>query len=197
MIAEENAGRLSETSLDHLARIRQAARRMDVVIDDMLVLARVGRSTLRLESVDLGVMARSIENELRAEHPDRDVELEVGEIPPVTGDHALLHVAMDNLLQNAWKFTTGRTPARIRISGERNGDRVTCRVSDNGIGFDPRFRSKLFRPFERIHDDPVYRGTGVGLATVARVVHRHGGEVDAEGVPGQGATFSFSLPTGG
>ena len=196
MIAEENAGRLSESTLDHLARIRDAARRMDLLIDDMLVLARVGRSTLRLEPVDLAAMARSIESELRAEEPDRNVVLDVSDIPPVTADHALLHVAMDNLLRNAWKFTRSRAAAHIRVSGERSGDRVTCRVTDNGIGFDPRFRTKLFRPFERIHDDPMYEGTGVGLATVARVVHRHGGEVDAQGAPGEGATFSFSLPVG-
>ena len=197
MIAEENEGRLGEGSLDSLARIRMAARRMDLLIDDMLVLARVGRSSLRLESVDLAEIARSIASDLRGEDPDRSVEFEISAIPEVVGDHALVHVAMDNLLRNAWKFTSRRSSARIVVSGEQNGDLVTCRVTDNGIGFDPRFRSKLFRPFERIHDDPGFEGTGVGLATVARVVHRHGGEVDATGVLGEGATFSFSLPKDG
>jgi signal transduction histidine kinase len=197
MIAEDNEGRLSETSLDSLARIRAAARRMDSLIDDMLVLARVGRSALRLEPVHLAAIARSIEGDLRAEDPGREVEFEVDRIPVVRGDHALLHIAMDNLLRNAWKFTSGRERASIRVSGELDADRVVCRVADNGIGFDPRFRDKLFRPFERLHDDPDFDGTGVGLATVARVVHRHGGEVDAAGRPGEGATFTFRLPKDG
>lgn len=197
MIAEENEGHLGEGSLDNLERIRLAARRMDLLIDDMLVLARVGRASLRLESVDLAALARSIADELRGEEPDRHVEFEIAPIPTVVGDHALLRVALDNLLRNAWKFTSRRSSPRIVVSGEQHGDQVSCRVTDNGIGFDPRFRSKLFRPFERIHDDPDFEGTGVGLATVARVVHRHGGEVDATGNLGEGATFSFSLPKDG
>jgi signal transduction histidine kinase len=197
MIEEENAGRLSEASRDSLLRIRLAARRMDLLIDDMLLLARVGRRRLRLEPVDLTAMARSIAADLRAEQPQRQVEFEVDAVPTVVADYQLLHVAMENLLRNAWKFASPRDPARIRVTGEDQGGNVVCRISDNGIGFDPRFRSKLFRPFERIHDDPAFEGTGVGLATVARVIHRHGGEVDATGSPGGGATFSFSLPKDG
>jgi signal transduction histidine kinase len=167
---------------------------MDGLIDDMLLLARVGRNSLRYEVVDLEAIARSIGEDLAGENPDRDVEFRVGPIPPVRGDHALLRIALDNLLRNAWKFTSVREKAHVEVSGEKLGDSVVVRVKDDGIGFDPRFRSKLFQPFERIHGDERFPGTGVGLATVARIVRRHGGEVDAEGVVDRGATFSITLP---
>ncbi len=187
LILEERGGDLDETSRERLARIRAASLRMDALIDDMLILARVGRSALRSESVDLAAMAASIVEQRR-------VELTLGEVPKVQADLALLRIAMDNLLRNAWKFTSHRDAASIAVSGSRIGGHVFVNVADNGIGFDMRFRAKLFRPFERIHGDERFEGTGVGLATVARIAHRHGGRVDAHGVPGEGATFSITLP---
>jgi len=194
VLLEENGELLDESARGHLEKIHAASRRMDGLIDDMLLLARVGRNSLRYEVVDLEAIARSIGEDLAGENPDRDVEFRVGPIPPVRGDHALLRIALDNLLRNAWKFTSVREKAHVEVSGEKLGDSVVVRVKDDGIGFDPRFRSKLFQPFERIHGDERFPGTGVGLATVARIVRRHGGEVDAEGVVDRGATFSITLP---
>lgn len=194
MLLDEGGENLDENARSHLLKIRDASRRMDRLIDDMLLLARVGRSALRYEVVDLAEMARAIGAELAAEAPDRRVELTVEPVPPVRGDHALLRIAMDNLLRNAWKFTAAREVAHIRVLGDKKAGNVTCRVSDDGIGFDPRFRGKLFQPFERIHDEPRFPGTGVGLATVARIAQRHGGSVEAEGELGKGATFSIVLP---
>ncbi|MFN2375070.1 MAG: ATP-binding protein [Candidatus Binatia bacterium] len=194
MLLDEGGDSLDEVARSHLHKIRDASRRMDRLIDDMLLLARVGRGALRYEVVDLADMARTIGSELAVEYPERRVELTVEPVPAVRGDHALLRIAMDNLLRNAWKFTAAREVAHIRVRGENKAGNVTCRVSDDGIGFDPRFRGKLFQPFERIHDEPRFPGTGVGLATVARIAQRHGGSVEAEGELGQGATFSIVLP---
>jgi signal transduction histidine kinase len=194
VILDESGDRLDEASRSNLRKIRTASNRMDSLIDDMLLLARVGRSTLRYETVDLAALARSIGDELAAEFPERNVELVVKPVPPVPGDHRLLRVALDNLLRNAWKFTAGREVAHVTVFGERAGASIICRVRDDGVGFDPRFRHKLFQPFERIHPDSLFPGTGVGLATVARIVRRHGGDVAAEGTPGEGATFALILP---
>jgi len=193
VMLEESEG-LDDTARSSLAKIREASRRMDGLIDDMLLLARVGRSALRYERVDLADVARSIGEDLEIEYPDRKVELTVAAIPPVQGDYALLRIALDNILRNAWKFTGLRDHAHVSVSGESVDGDVVVRVTDDGIGFDLRFRGKLFQPFERIHGDPRFPGTGVGLATAARIVRRHGGDVDATGVLDQGATFSMALP---
>lgn len=194
MILDESGQRLDDSARDHLSKIRAASRRMDELIDDMLLLARVGRTALRYETVDVAKMAASIGAQLAAEEPQRKVEFVVGNIPPVPADHGLLQVALDNLLRNAWKFTGEREAARVAVSGELRDGRVVIRVEDNGVGFDPRFRHKLFLPFQRLHDFEVFPGTGVGLATVARIVRRHGGEVDADGREDGGATITIALP---
>jgi signal transduction histidine kinase len=194
VILEESADQLDDSVLSSLRKIHAASRRMDGLIDDMLLLARVGRSALRYEAVDLADIAHSIGEDLAIENPERKVELRIDPIPLVRGDLGLLRIALDNLLRNAWKFTGTRENATVHVTAERRGMSTVIRVKDNGIGFDPRFRSKLFQPFERIHGDPRFPGTGVGLATVARIVRRHGGDVDAEGALDQGATFSFWLP---
>ncbi len=197
MLLDEDDAPLDDAARSHLAKIRAASRHMDHLIDDMLLLARVGRGALRYEAVDLAEVARSIGEDLKAEDPDRRVVLTVNDMPAVPGDLALLRVALDNLLRNAWKFTGTREVGHVQVSGVRRGDRIVVSVKDDGIGFDPRFRGKLFQPFERIHGDPRFPGTGVGLATVARIVQRHGGDVDAEGTLDGGATFSISLPARG
>jgi signal transduction histidine kinase len=178
----------------HLGKIRAASRRMDGLIDDMLRLSRVSRGALRYETVDLAGLARTIADDLAAENPERDVEFLINGVPPVSGDLALLRIAMENLLTNAWKFTGTRQSGRIAVSGNIADGNVIVTVEDNGIGFDPRFQRKLFHPFERIHDQPQFQGSGVGLATVARIVRRHGGSVDAEGAPDKGAKFQMQLP---
>ncbi len=194
LIQEESGDVLDDLTRDRLAKIKAATLRMDTLIDDMLVLARVSRSAVRTEAVDLAEVAREIVADLRSEHPDRQVEVRIAAIPLVTGDRGLLRIALDNLLRNAWKFTAKCDPARIEVFGGRVGPTVSCHVSDNGIGFDMQFRAKLFRPFERIHDEKDVDGTGIGLATVARIIDRLGGEVEADGRVGEGATFTFKLP---
>ena len=195
LIVEDEGESISSCTQTNLIRIQAASNRMDALIDDMLRLARIGRTALQRERVDLAELARLAVKELSALEPARKVVVHIAEIPVVLGDHALLRIAIANLLGNAWKFTQLREDAVISVSGERSGTNVVCRVRDNGMGFDSRFRHKLFKPFERIHDAPDLEGTGVGLATVARVVRRHGGEVDAEGRVGDGATFSMTLPS--
>ena len=194
LIQEESGHTIDELTRDRLAKIEAATLRMDTLIDDMLVLARVSRSAVRTEAVDLAEVAREVVADLRSEHPHRQVEVRIAAIPLVTGDRGLLRIALDNLLRNAWKFTASRDVARIEVFGGRVGPTVSCHVSDNGIGFDMQFRAKLFRPFERIHDEKDVEGTGIGLATVARIIDRLGGEVDADGRLGEGATFTFKLP---
>jgi signal transduction histidine kinase len=194
LIQEESGHAIDEVTRDRLAKIEAATLRMDTLIDDMLVLARVSRSAVRTEAVDLAEVAREVIADLRSEHPHRQVEVRIAAIPLVTGDRGLLRIALDNLLRNAWKFTVRSDPARIEVFGGRVGPTVSCHVSDNGIGFDMQFRAKLFRPFERIHDEKDVEGTGIGLATVARIIDRLGGEVEADGRLGEGATFTFKLP---
>ncbi|HYC01037.1 MAG TPA: ATP-binding protein [Candidatus Limnocylindrales bacterium] len=193
LLSEELSDTAPESAREHLAKIQRATNRMDGLIDDMLTLARVGRSEVRYDTVDVAELARSVVEELQTEQPDRRVEVRIGDIPLVRGDRAFIRLVMDNLLRNAWKFTRSREVARIEVSGEARGDVVECTVADNGVGFDMEFVGKLFKPFERLHADD-YDGTGVGLATVARIVQRHGGTVSAMSAPGGGARFSFTLP---
>lgn len=178
----------------HLVKIQAASTRMDKLIDAMLMLARSGRGSLHYEKIDLTELARSVADEIAAENPDRRVELRIDALPAISADLTLLRIAFDKLLRNAWKFTMTREPAHVTVSGERDGDMALVHVTDDGVGFDPRFRDKLFKPFERVHDHPQFRGNGVGLATVARIVRRHGGVVDATGAVDQGATFTIILP---
>ena len=194
MILDESAAGLDDAATENLSKIRAASGRMDELIDDMLLLARVGRVSLRYETVDVAMMASKIAAQLATEQPGRHVELSVAEIPPVQADHGLLQIAMDNLLRNAWKFSGTASNARVTISGERIGSDVVIRVEDNGVGFDPRFRHKLFLPFQRLHDPEAFPGTGVGLATVARIARRHGGVVDAASDGETGAVFTMKLP---
>jgi PAS domain S-box-containing protein len=185
--------RLDETGRHYLDRIQRAARRMGGLIDDLLTLSRIARHDLARGSVDVTALGEEIAAELRAESPARDVAIVVAPGMTATGDAALLRVALVNLLGNAWKFTAGRPDARIEMGlDERHGTR-TFFVRDNGVGFDMAHADKLFAPFQRLHSEREFPGTGVGLATVKRVVARHGGRIWAEAVEGGGATFHFTL----
>ncbi|HJQ60700.1 MAG TPA: ATP-binding protein [Vineibacter sp.] len=192
-LLEDSGDRLDATGRQHLARVRGAAQRMGMLIDDLLNLARVSRTELNVERVDLASIARTVVEELRHEAPAREVEVEIEAELPTDGDPRLLRVALENLLGNAWKFTAGRTPARIEFGrGQVNGER-TFFVRDNGVGFDMAYAGKLFGAFQRLHDARDFAGTGVGLATVQRIIHKHGGRIWAESRPGEGATFRFTL----
>ncbi|ABG03082.1 PAS/PAC sensor signal transduction histidine kinase [Rubrobacter xylanophilus DSM 9941] len=193
ILLEDCAPRLGPDGREYLARIQRATRKMARMIDELLGLSRLARADIRREPVDLSAMARSIGEELRQGEPDRRVEFIVAGGLAAEGDRRLLRVALANLLENAWKFTR-RTPRPRIVFGriERGGERVFF-VRDNGVGFDMAYAGKLFGPFQRLHAEEEFEGTGIGLAAVARVIERHGGRVWAEGAEGEGATFYFTL----
>lgn len=193
-VLEDWGERLDEQGRRYLERIRANANRMRQLIDDMLSLSRVSRTELRPLPVDLSAMAEEIVEGLREGDPGRQVEVEIEPALEVRGDKRLLGIALENLLRNAWKFTCRAEGARIEVgSVERDGERLWF-VRDNGAGFDMADAGKLFRPFSRLHRAEDFPGTGIGLATVQRIVHRHGGRIWAEAKPGQGATFWFTVP---
>ena len=173
--------------------IRASARRMTALIDDLLNLSRVTSSAMRLEKIDLSEAARSIIDELRQSAPQRAVEFIAPEKTEVVGDPRLLRVLMDNLLRNAWKYTSQHASARVEFGTVPENRRTVYFVRDDGNGFDPRAADRLFQPFQRLHSAAEFPGNGVGLATVRRIVQRHGGEVWAHGAIEQGATFYFTI----
>jgi signal transduction histidine kinase len=192
-LLEDYADKLEQEGKEHLQRVRAAAQRMGELIDDMLNLSRVTRSEMRLESVDLSAMAQAIATELQRSQPERRVEFVIAGGMAANGDKGLLKVALENLLGNAWKFTGKRSQAHIKFDmTEREGNRVYF-VRDNGSGFDMAYAERLFGAFQRLHDSSEFSGTGIGLATVQRVVHRHGGQIWAEAEVAKGATFYFTL----
>ena len=195
-VLDKYGERLDPEATRHLGRIRDATRRMAQLIDDMLGLAQVTRREMRHEDVDLSAIARSVCERLQAAAPERNVELAIGSNIRTKGDARLLTVLLENLLGNAWKFTARQPQARIEFDTTAGSGRTVYRVRDNGAGFDMAYAAKLFRPFSRLHSSQDFEGTGVGLATVQRVVRRHGGDIWAEGKIGGGAAFSFTLDGG-
>ena len=194
---EEYGATLDATGQDYLGRVRAAAQRMARLIDDMLGLARMARAEMNLGEVDLTALAHAVLADLGQHDPGRVVKLDVAEGLRARGDERLLRVVLGNLLANAWKFTANAAHARIEI-GVAPADRgVAYYVRDNGAGFDMAHADKLFVPFQRLHATADYPGSGIGLATVQRIVRRHGGRVWAHGEIGRGATFWFTLPEGG
>src|SRR6266550_690478 len=193
VLLEDYAAQLDEAGRDSLRRVRAATQRMGTLIDDLLKLARVTRAEMRTEVVDLSVMARDIAAELQRATPERQVEFAIAQGLEARGDARLLRVALENLLGNSWKYTAKRTKPKIEFgSTEENGGRAFL-VRDNGAGFDMRYADKLFGVFQRLHSLSEFEGTGVGLATVRRIITRHGGRIWAEGAVDQGATFYFTL----
>ncbi|HJQ29744.1 MAG TPA: ATP-binding protein, partial [Rubrobacter sp.] len=193
ILLEDYAGHLDEEGRGYLGRVRAASRRMALLIDDLLDLSRVTRSEMRRQSVDLSALARGIAEELRKSDPDREVEFEIEDGLVANGDARLLRVALWNLLENAWKFTEKESDPKIEFASTVREGRRVYHVTDNGAGFDQAYSDKLFGAFQRLHASEEFEGTGIGLATVARIVHRHGGEVWARGKVGEGADFYFTL----
>ncbi len=193
MLLEDYANELDETAKDYLRRIQAASGRMGDLIDDLLYLSRVSRQQMRREEVDLSALARRVAEDLRRAEPGRRARLAVAEGLSAMGDAGLLKVALENLLGNAWKFTSREPEAQIEFGVVERGGEPLYYVRDNGVGFDEAYADKLFTPFQRLHGEDQFEGTGVGLATVARIVRRHGGSLRAEGEVGRGATFYFSL----
>jgi len=184
-----------EQARELVGNIRSSGKRMAELIEALLNLSRVTSSAMRLEWVDLSSVARSIIHELRRSAPDREVEFIAPDETDVYGDAQLLRVLMENLLRNAWKYTSRHETARIEFGAVREGGESTYFVRDDGTGFDPHSADRLFQPFQRLHSKSEFPGNGVGLATVRRIVHRHGGEVWAQGAVEKGATFYFKIPS--
>jgi signal transduction histidine kinase len=194
ILLEDYADRLDEEGEDYLGRVRAASKKMDTLIEDLLDLSRVSRGPLRREVIDLSAMARGIIQKLEGSQPERKIRFVAEEGVVAFGDANLLAVALENLLGNAFKFTRKEDEATIEFGVVPNaGGGVAYYVRDDGAGFDPRYAEKLFGAFQRLHGEEEFEGTGIGLATVARIVHRHGGRVWAEGEVGGGATFYFTL----
>lgn len=194
LVAEEMSGLLTAAAGESLGRVRAASRRMSELIDDLLRLSRASLGELTREAVDLSALAERIAGDLRRSDPARAVSFSIQAGLVVRGDPTLLEAMLENLLGNAFKFTSKvPRPAIVFAAEHRQGERVYV-VRDNGAGFDMSVAEKLFVAFHRLHDDDEFEGTGVGLATVDRVVRRHGGRVWAEARPGQGASFYFTLP---
>ena len=192
-LLEDCGERVDDQGKDYLARVRAASQRMAQLIDDLLRLSRISRKDMRDETVDLSGLTSEILLDLREENPGRTVEFYVAEGITVRGDSSLLGIAIGNLLGNAYKFTRGSQKARIEFGAVTQEGETVYFVRDNGVGFDMKYADKLFGAFQRLHPKNEFEGTGIGLATVKRVMHRHGGRVWAEAQVGQGATFYFTI----
>jgi PAS domain S-box-containing protein len=192
-LCEDYAAKLDESGKDYLQRIRKASQRMAQLIDDMLNLSHVTRSEVQRKPVKLSALAQDIVDNLRSAAPDRDVEFILSRDLVVEGDARLLQVALENLFNNAWKFTRKGPRARIEFGVTQIDGVQAYYVRDDGVGFDMAYADKLFGAFHRMHLVSDFEGTGIGLATVQRVIHKHGGRVWADSVVGRGATFYFTL----
>ncbi len=194
-LLEDYAGRLDDAGRQYLQRVRAGSQQMALLIDDLLKLSRVTRAEMRREPVDLSRLAQDIAADLRRSDPQRQVEFVIASGLETSGDPRLLRVALENLLGNAWKYTAKHPRARIEFGITGGGQDVTPAyyVRDDGAGFDMAYAGKLFGAFQRLHTPGDFEGTGIGLATVRRIVGRHGGRVWGEGAVERGATFYFTL----
>jgi two-component system, sensor histidine kinase and response regulator len=192
-VLESQGKRLDDEGRKFLSRVREASQQMSQLIDDVLYLSRVTRTELRDQEVDLSEVAELVVSRLQEGQPNRPVEVKIRPGVVVTGDGQLLKIALENLLQNAWKFTGKQADPRIEFGVTQTSGEPTYFIRDNGAGFEMTYAARLFGPFQRLHSQQEFPGSGIGLATVQRIIHRHGGKVWAEGLVGQGATFYFTL----
>jgi light-regulated signal transduction histidine kinase (bacteriophytochrome) len=191
----DNLGAGADPQVRHyLSRIMTRTHEAGALIDDLLAFSRTGRATLGKVPVAAATLVRDLAESLGAEHPHRTFEWRIGDLPTVTADPALLRVVFTNLLENAVKYSREQPVSVIEVSSRRQASGWVFAVGDNGVGFDMQFSDKLFGVFQRLHSEEEFEGTGIGLATVRRIVARHGGHTGADGTPGAGATFWFSLP---
>lgn len=193
-LLEDYPEKLDDQGKDYLRRVRAASQRMAGLIDDMLKLSRVTRGVMKRETVDLSAMAHTVADELVKTDPQRSAEFVIQDALIALGDSQLLHAVMENLLGNAWKFTSQRERARIEFGVSESDGKKEYFVRDDGAGFDMAYADKLFVPFQRLHAYTDFSGTGIGLSIVQRIIRRHGGDIRAQGAPGQGATIYFTLP---
>lgn len=194
IVLEECYDQLNADGRDYLQRIRTATRRIGQLTEDLLKMAHVSRTEMRHEWVNLGALAQSISETLQTAQQERQATFNIAQELMVQGDGRLLYLVLENLLGNAWKYTGQRQQAYIELGATEQNGQCIYFVRDNGAGFDMAYVSKLFNPFQRLHKSSEFPGTGIGLATVQRIIQRHGGQVWAESVLEQGATFYFTLP---
>ncbi|NJN14930.1 MAG: PAS domain-containing protein [Oscillochloris sp.] len=195
-LVEDYEEQLAPEARDYLTRIRTGVRRMSDLIDDLLRLSRVSRTEMEYTWVNISQEAERIITFFEIEAPERVVEVQIEPNLRIWADRNLIRVALENLLSNAWKFSSKRNPARITLAAQPSDHGLVYRISDNGIGFNPKYSHKLFGVFQRLHDTNEFPGTGIGLATVQRVIHRHGGQIWAESALDHGASFFFTFPAG-
>jgi PAS domain S-box-containing protein len=193
IIAEDYADKFDEQGKDHLARIHNGAERMAQLIDDLLRLSRISRQDMAREEVDMSAMTAALVAEFREADPDRNREVTIKQQISASADRRLIKLALQNLIDNAWKFTSKTQDARIEFDAFEQEGTIVYRLRDNGVGFDPAYAGKMFLPFHRLHTESEFEGSGIGLTIVERVIHRHGGRIWAEGEPGKGATIYFTL----
>jgi len=195
-LLEENvANVLDETGSHYLQRIQEASERMGRLVDDLLNFSRLGRTEISQERVDLKQLFEEVLQELQPDTAGRQILWQIADLPVVKGNREMLRTALINLVSNAVKFTRPRATAHIEAGcREVNGGEAVCYLSDNGVGFDMQYADNLFGVFQRLHRSKDFEGTGIGLANVRRIIHRHGGRLQAEAAVGRGATFYFSLP---
>ncbi|MBL8950590.1 MAG: PAS domain-containing protein [Myxococcaceae bacterium] len=192
VLLEDHGAKLDADGRRVVEVITRNAVKMGKLIDELLAFSKLGRRTIVPQRVDMTALAREAADEVRV--TGRSLEIDIAELPGADGEPGLLCQVWANLLSNAVKYTRTRDPAVIRVSGETLPTETVYRVTDNGVGFDPRYRAKLFGVFQRLHSETEYEGVGVGLALVDRIVKKHGGWVNGDSSPGEGATFSFGLP---
>ncbi len=192
-LLEDYTDKLDENGQDYLKRLRGASQKMGELIDGLLKLSSLTRSEMHKDKVDLSALAKEIATRLQETQPEHHAKFDISKGLTTSGDRQLLRVLMENLLGNAWKFTSKSPKARIEFGATQNGDKKAYFVRDNGVGFDMTYADKLFGAFQRLHKTTEFPGTGIGLATVQRIINRHGGTVWAEGAVGKGATFYFTL----
>lgn len=193
ILSAEHGPELAPSARECVHQIEGASRRMAELIDDLLNLSRVSTTSMHHERVDLSRMAREIADQLCRQEPSRRVEFDIHDCQPIKGDARLLRIVMENLLRNAWKYTSKHEQAHIAFGCEQRLGRLVFYVGDDGAGFDPAYANRLFKPFQRLHSASEFQGTGIGLATVQRIIARHGGEIWAQAAVEKGATFYFAL----
>ena len=192
-LAEDYGEKLDETGLDYIQRISAAGKRMGQLIDDLLALSRVTRTEVTRSEVDLSEMAEGIAAQLKEGEPSRQVEFLIQPGIKTRGDPVLLRTVLENLMDNAWKYSARQARSVVEFGVTRDATEPIYFVRDNGVGFDMNYADKLFKPFHRLHGDQEFQGTGIGLASVANIVRRHGGRIWTDAQPGEGATFHFTL----
>jgi PAS domain S-box-containing protein len=193
ILLEDYGSQLDATGQEYLYRQRMATQRMGRLIDDLLQLSRVTRREIHIEQIDLSALVEEIAAELRASSPERQVRWDIQPGVMAEGDPGLMRILLDNLLDNAWKFTSKKPSARIAFRCEERDGKRHYSIVDDGVGFNPEYTHKLFTAFQRLHSPRDFEGTGIGLATAQRIIKRHGGNIEAHGQPDQGATFTFTL----